>query len=157
MTIRVLDPRLDPEREPLALAPALASLDGATIGLLDNTKIGTARLYDHLEALIRRRGVREVIRRRKPDLSRPAPPRSPFPTSHGRPSHQHQHTEDHNIIIVHDGFTLSNSAVVDGFMPQAIPPHGTAHLTLRGVVYLVADQAVAPKGTTTDSMNSNSR
>jgi hypothetical protein len=74
MTIRVLDPRLDPEREPLALAPALASLDGATIGLLDNTKIGTARLYDHLEALLRRHGVREVIRRRKPDLSRPAPP-----------------------------------------------------------------------------------
>jgi hypothetical protein len=73
MTIRVLDPRLDPEREPLALAPPLASLDGATIGLLDNTKIGTARLYDHLETLLRRHGVREFIRRRKPDLSRPAP------------------------------------------------------------------------------------
>ena len=73
MTIRVLDPRVDPEGEPLALAPALVSLEGATIGLLDNTKIGTARFYDHLEALLRGRGVRELVRRRKPDLSRPAP------------------------------------------------------------------------------------
>ena len=50
------------------------SLDGALVGLLDNAKIGTARFYDHLEALLRARfGVREVIRRRKPDSSRPAP------------------------------------------------------------------------------------
>jgi hypothetical protein len=73
MTIRVLDPRLDPEHEPLALAPAVASLDGATIGLLDNAKIGTARFYDHLETLLRRHGVRQFIRRRKPDSSRPVP------------------------------------------------------------------------------------
>jgi hypothetical protein len=73
MTIRVLDPRVDPEGEPLALAPGVASLEGATIGLLDNTKIGTARFYDHLETLLRRHGVREIIRRRKPDSSRPAP------------------------------------------------------------------------------------
>jgi hypothetical protein len=74
MTIRVLDPRLDPDLEPLTLAPPVAALAGATLGLLDNTKIGTARFYDHLEALLRRHGVREVIRRRKPDASRPAPP-----------------------------------------------------------------------------------
>lgn len=74
MTIRVLDPRVDPDQEPLALAPAVASLDGATIGLLDNTKIGTARFYDHLEGLLRQHGVREFVRRRKPDASRPAPP-----------------------------------------------------------------------------------
>jgi hypothetical protein len=74
MTIRVLDPRLDPDGEPLALAPALASLDGATVGLLDNTKIGTARFYDHLEILLRRQGVRRFVRRRKPDSSRPVPP-----------------------------------------------------------------------------------
>ena len=73
MTIRVFDPRLDPDLEPLALAPAVAALDGATIGLLDNTKIGTTRFYDHLEALLRRHGVREFIRRRKPDASRPVP------------------------------------------------------------------------------------
>jgi hypothetical protein len=73
MTIRVLDPRVDPEGEPLTLAPAPASLEGATIGLLDNTKIGTARFYDHLGTLLRRHGVREIVRRRKPDSSRPAP------------------------------------------------------------------------------------
>jgi hypothetical protein len=73
MTLRVLDPRLDPEREPLALAPALAALDGATVGLLDNAKIGTARFYDRLEALLREQGVREIVRRRKPDSSRPVP------------------------------------------------------------------------------------
>ncbi len=56
------------------MAAPLASLDGALVGLLDNAKIGTARFYDHLEAMLRERfGVREVIRRRKPDSSRPAP------------------------------------------------------------------------------------
>src|SRR5262249_61012837 len=63
MTIRVLDPRVDPQLEPLALAPATV-LDGATIGLLDNAKIGTAHFYDHLEDLLRKHGVREFIRRR---------------------------------------------------------------------------------------------
>ena len=73
MTIRVLDPRLDPELEPLAAAPRLAALDGATIGLLDNAKIGTARFYDRLEVLLKQHGVREIMRRRKPDSSRPVP------------------------------------------------------------------------------------
>ena len=73
MTIRVLDPRLDPEREPLTLAPTLPSLEGAVIGLLDNDKIGTAWFYDHLETLLEKHGVREFVRRRKPDSSRPVP------------------------------------------------------------------------------------
>jgi hypothetical protein len=73
MTIQVLDPRLDAEGEPLVLAPAVHSLQGATIGLLDNTKIGTAVFYAHLERFLLRHGVREIVRRRKPDSSRPAP------------------------------------------------------------------------------------
>ena len=74
MTIKVLDPRVDPEEGALALAAPVPSLEGTLIGLLDNAKIGTARLYDHLEALLRERhGVREVLRRRKPDTSRPVP------------------------------------------------------------------------------------
>jgi hypothetical protein len=74
MTLKVLDPRLSAEGEAARLAAPLASLDGVLVGLLDNAKIGTARFYDHLEALLRARfGVREVIRRRKPDSSRPAP------------------------------------------------------------------------------------
>jgi len=75
MTLKVLDPRQLPEGEALRLAPALASLDGAVIGMLDNAKIGTARFYDHVEELLRERfGVREFIRRRKPDATRPALP-----------------------------------------------------------------------------------
>jgi hypothetical protein len=75
MALVVLDPRLSAEGEPARLAAPLRSLDGALVGLLDNAKIGTARFYDHLEGMLRDRfGVREVIRRRKPDSSRPAPP-----------------------------------------------------------------------------------
>ena len=75
MGLRVLDPRLEAEGEALTMAAPLRALEGATIGLLDNAKIGTARFYDHVEGILRSRfGVREFIRRRKPDSSRPAPP-----------------------------------------------------------------------------------
>ena len=74
MGLRVLDPRLDAEGGAMTLAPPLSSLEGATIGLLDNAKIGTAVLYDHVQDILASRfGVREFIRRRKPDSSRPAP------------------------------------------------------------------------------------
>lgn len=74
MSIRVLDPRLDPEGEEVRLAPPLGSLRGATVGFIDNAKIGTAVFLDSLEAMLRERaGVRDVIRRRKPDSSRPVP------------------------------------------------------------------------------------
>ena len=74
MTIRVLDPRLDPEGEDPRMAPPLASLAGATVGLLDNAKIGTTTFLDHLEGMLRERhGIGSVIRRRKPDSSRPVP------------------------------------------------------------------------------------
>ena len=74
MTLKVLDPRQSPEGEALRLAPALSSLHGAVIGLLDNAKIGTARFYDHVADILRaEHGVREVIRSRKSDATRPAP------------------------------------------------------------------------------------
>jgi hypothetical protein len=74
MGLRVLDPRLDDEGEPARMAPPLGTLEGAVAGLLDNGKIGVARFYDHVEEILRARfAVREVIRRRKPDMSRPAP------------------------------------------------------------------------------------
>ena len=76
MGLRVLDPRLEAEGEEMTVAPSLRSLEGAVIGLLDNAKIGTERFYDHVESILRSRfGVREFIRRRKPDSSRPAPAR----------------------------------------------------------------------------------
>jgi len=75
MSLRVLDPRLDAEGEAMTLAMPLERLEGVTIGLLDNAKIGTAVLFDHVQQILASRfGVREFIRRRKPDSSRPAPP-----------------------------------------------------------------------------------
>jgi hypothetical protein len=72
--MRVLDPRLEAEGEPMKMAAPLLSLDGAIVGLLDNSKIGTDRFYDHVEEILRTRfGVREFLRRRKPDSSRPVP------------------------------------------------------------------------------------
>ena len=74
MTIKVLDPRLDAEGEATKMAPAVSSLRGSVVGLLDNAKVGTAHYFDYIEEILRARyGVREVIRRRKPDASRPAP------------------------------------------------------------------------------------
>jgi hypothetical protein len=75
MTLRVLDPRLSADGEALRLAPPLASLNGALVGMIDNAKIGTERFFDFIEEILRKDyGVREVIRRRKPDSSRPVPP-----------------------------------------------------------------------------------
>ena len=75
MTLMVLDPRQAPEGEALRLAPALPSLEGAVIGMIDNAKIGTERLFDFIEEILRRDyKVREFIRRRKPDATRPVPP-----------------------------------------------------------------------------------
>jgi hypothetical protein len=74
MALRVLDPRQSADSGALELAAPLSSLRGAVVGLLDNAKIGTARFYDHLAEILRREhGVRELIRRRKPDMTRPAP------------------------------------------------------------------------------------
>lgn len=74
MTLRVLDPRQTAEGEALRMAPALKSLDGAVIGFLDNAKIGTQRFYDFVEEILRQRyRIREAIRARKPDATRPAP------------------------------------------------------------------------------------
>jgi hypothetical protein len=74
MTLRVLDPRQSAHGEALRMAPQLASLNGAVIGMIDNAKIGTKRLFDFIEEILREEyGVRECIRRRKPDASRPVP------------------------------------------------------------------------------------
>ena len=75
MTLRVLDPRQSAQGAAMRMAPPLPSLNGAVIGLLDNAKIGTQRLFDFIEEILRKEhGVRECIRRRKPDASRPVPP-----------------------------------------------------------------------------------
>lgn len=74
MTLRVLDPTQSAQGETLRMAPALASLNGAVVGMIDNAKIGTERLFDFIEEMLKNEhGVRECIRRRKPDASRPVP------------------------------------------------------------------------------------
>jgi hypothetical protein len=75
MTLMVLDPRQAAEGEALRLAPALPALEGAVVGMIDNAKIGTERLFDFIEDILRKDyRVREFIRRRKPDATRPVPP-----------------------------------------------------------------------------------
>jgi len=75
MSLKVLDPRVDPEGEALRLAAPLKTMDGAVVGLLDNAKIGTERFFDFVaQILMSEHGVREVIRRRKPDATRPVAP-----------------------------------------------------------------------------------
>lgn len=72
MAVRVLDPRLEAEGGALQLAPALQSLQGAVVGMIDNTKIGTTRLFDHIEEILKGHGVREFIRLRKTDHTKAA-------------------------------------------------------------------------------------
>jgi len=74
MTLRLLDPRQTPQGEAARMAAPLATLDAAVVGMIDNAKIGTERLFDFIEEILRKQyRVREVIRRRKPDASRPIP------------------------------------------------------------------------------------
>ncbi len=74
MTLRILDPRQSAHGEALRMAPPLASLNGAVVGMIDNAKIGAERLFDFIEEILRKEyGVRDCIRRRKPDASRPVP------------------------------------------------------------------------------------
>ena len=75
MTLRVLDPRLSAEGEALRMAPPLKSLEGAVIGMIDNAKINTSRLLDHIADILKTQyGVREFLRVRKPDATKPVPP-----------------------------------------------------------------------------------
>ncbi len=75
MGLRVLDPTAE-EAIGTATGPArLASLSGRTIGLLDNGKMRVRELLDQIEEMLRSRyGVAQVLRFKKPDASRLAPP-----------------------------------------------------------------------------------
>jgi hypothetical protein len=74
MPIVVLDPTPGTPNRAARMAPGRESLDGATVGLLDNGKMNVDRFLDHVEAFLRaRHGVRDVVRRRKPNMSAPAP------------------------------------------------------------------------------------
>ena len=75
MSIRVFDPTAEDAVAMTTDAPRLVSLAGRTIGLLDNGKFHVRELLDHVEEMLRSQyGVAQVVRLRKPDASRPAPP-----------------------------------------------------------------------------------
>ena len=75
MPMRVLDPTFEEAAVTSARPARLASLAGRTVGLLDNGKIRVRELLDSVEEELRSRyGVARVLRFKKPDASRPAPP-----------------------------------------------------------------------------------
>ena len=75
MSIRVFDPTAEDTPATSSGAARLTSLAGQIIGLLDNGKFRVRELLDHVEEILCARfGVAQVLRFRKPDASRPAPP-----------------------------------------------------------------------------------
>jgi hypothetical protein len=70
----LLDPTDKVERSQKAFAPRLDTLAGTTVGLLDISKSKGAFFLDRVEELLREQyGVKEVLRRMKPTVTRPAP------------------------------------------------------------------------------------
>ncbi len=74
MPITVLNPTFQSDTTSVRIAKPLASIDGALIGVLSNSKFNTDRLFEYVErALKEQHGAREVVWRTKHDFSRPAP------------------------------------------------------------------------------------
>lgn len=70
----LLDPTDVVEREHKAFAPRLETLAGKTVGLLDISKSKGAFFLDRVEEVLREQyGVKDVLRRMKPTVTRPAP------------------------------------------------------------------------------------
>jgi hypothetical protein len=66
-------PRREPEKAEGAAKPALPGLAGKVVGFIDNAKPNFNVLADELGALLMRKyGVANVIKRRKPSASVPA-------------------------------------------------------------------------------------
>ena len=75
MPLQVLDPTAEDVAAEATGSSRLASLRGRTVGLLDNGKIRCRELLDNVEDILRaEHGVARVMRLKKPDASRPAPP-----------------------------------------------------------------------------------
>ena len=75
MSLRVLNPTFEESTTIASAAGALTTLAGRTVGLLDNSKINVSKILDYTEDILKtQHGVKAVVRFRKPDASRPAPP-----------------------------------------------------------------------------------
>lgn len=71
----VVDPAAEDDVQKSALAPRLATLQGAHVGLIDNAKHLAEETLREVESLLRSRyGVREVSYYRKRNASVPTPP-----------------------------------------------------------------------------------
>ena len=74
-TVILLDPTAEDVPEELPIAQRVASLRGATVALLDNTKHNSDRFLAGLdEGLVQQYGVAKVVHRRKANANSPAPP-----------------------------------------------------------------------------------
>ncbi len=72
--MELLNPTHEQDPQGFAAPARLATLVGATVGIISNGKENTAPFFDQVERLLRdRHGVAEVIRRVKPNYSAPAP------------------------------------------------------------------------------------
>jgi hypothetical protein len=70
----LINPFDESHHEPRQVAPRLAGLAGATVGLLDISKPGGSLFLDHLADLLRERcGVARIERVTKPTFTKPAP------------------------------------------------------------------------------------
>lgn len=75
MSIRVLDPTFEEAKTEQSMVTGLRSLAGCTVGLLDNSKIKVKEILNTIETLLRtQHGVKQIVRLKKPDASRPASP-----------------------------------------------------------------------------------
>jgi hypothetical protein len=75
MPITVLNPTSLTDAQPLHVARRLQSLEGTLVGMLDNGKVNTDKIFQLVDKGLRERyGVREVLWRRKHNFSAPAPP-----------------------------------------------------------------------------------
>ena len=73
--LRVLSPVGETVQENVTAPGLPASLDGRTVGFIDNTKHNFDRLADEIGGILRERhGVKTVVRRRKANASTPAAP-----------------------------------------------------------------------------------
>lgn len=71
MSMRILDPTINPEHAEAALAARVADLDGKAIGLLANGKVNADQLLDLVrEGLAARYRLGPVVTLRKPGASR---------------------------------------------------------------------------------------
>jgi hypothetical protein len=73
MILRVLDPTNELKAGGFEPAPRLASLEGKTIGFINNGKEGTKAYFAHLERMLREEfRVGDVVWRTKANFSAPA-------------------------------------------------------------------------------------